>query len=180
MEKNYLFSSARLGFRNWSPQDLDGLTAINQDSDVMKYFPELISRTDTESFINRMQTKCETKGYCYFAVDELQGKSFIGFIGLSDQDFEASFTPCVDIGWRLSRKAWGKGYATEGARRCLRYAFEDLGLTVIMAHCPVVNIPSWKVMEKIGMQRLYTFKHPVLKGSTKLESCYLYEIRHNS
>ncbi len=180
MEYNYLFSSDRLGFRNWSSEDLAGLAAINQDPEVMAHFPELISREDTESFIERMQAKCEAKGYCYFAVDELQSNSFIGFIGLSDQDFEASFTPCVDIGWRLARNSWGKGYATEGARRCLLYAFEELQLKEVMALCPVVNIGSWKVMHKIGMHRRGTFKHPVLKGYPELETCYLYELRHDS
>ena len=180
MEKKYLFTSARLGFRNWSSADLPGLTTINQDPEVMAHFPDLISEKDTEKFIKRMQAKYEAKGYCYFAVDELLTKSFIGFIGLSDQDFEAPFTPCVDIGWRLARNAWGKGFATEGARRCLRHAFDELKHQTILSLCPVVNTRSWRVMEHIGMQRIGTFKHPVLKGYSKLESCYLYEIRHDS
>lgn len=180
MKKGYLFTSARLGFRNWSSEDLASLLAINQDPEVMAFFPDLISREETESFINKMQAKCEEKEYCYFAVDELQGGSFIGFIGLSDQDFKASFTPCVDIGWRLARSAWGKGFATEGARRCLLYAFEELGMETVLSLCPTVNTRSWRVMENIGMQRLGTFKHPGLKEYSKLETCYLYEIRHDS
>lgn len=180
MKHEYLFTSARLGFRNWMAEDLPHLAALNQDPEVMAHFPELISWEESEAYIERMQLQFESRGYCYFAVDVLDSQSFIGFIGLSYQDFEAFFTPCVDIGWRLARKAWGKGYATEGARRCLQYAFEDLGLKTILAHCPTTNTRSRQVMEKIGMQLRETFKHPKLKDSPMLENCYLYEKRHDS
>ena len=180
MQNSYCFTSSRLGFRNWSEADFKGLCALNQDPEVMAYFPNLLSHEASRDFMKRMQVKFEQKGYCYFAVDELESGSFIGFIGLSDQEFESPFTPCVDIGWRLARNFWGNGYATEGAMRCLEYAFEDLGLEVILSHCPVVNTRSWNVMEKIGMLRIGTFKHPVLKDYPKLENCYCYEIRHDS
>ena len=180
MTKKYLFTSARLGFRNWSTPDQERLIAINQDPQVMAHFPSLLTQEETRAFIRRMQSKFGEKGYCYFAVDTLDSGSFIGFIGLSDQEFNAPFTPCVDIGWRLARNAWGKGYATEGAKRCLEYAFKELGLKTILSHCPVVNTPSWNVMEKIGMRRTGTFKHPILQGYPQLETCYFYEIRHDS
>ncbi len=180
MTEKHLFKSSRLGFRNWHETDIEEMIAINQDLHVMEHFPKLISPEDTRSYISRMQSKFQEKGYCYFAVDELETGSFVGMIGLSDQDFEAPFNPCVDIGWRLAKKFWGMGYATEGAKRCLSYGFEELGLEEILAHCPVVNTRSWNVMEKIGMKRKGTFKHPVLEGYPELETCYFYEIRHDS
>ena len=77
---------------------------------------------------------------------------FIGFVGLCDQAYESPFTPCTDIGWRLAPEFWGKGYATEGAKRCLEYAFNDLRLDEIKSTAPKVNVPSIRVMEKANMQ----------------------------
>ncbi|RZK12370.1 MAG: N-acetyltransferase, partial [Flavobacterium sp.] len=119
--KNYLFTSERLGFRNWIEDDIPKMAEINSDPNVMEFFPSLQSAEQTDLFIRRMQQQFEEKSYCYFAVDVLDTDTFIGFIGLSDKDFESDFTPSVDIGWRLSEKQWKKGYATEGALACLKY-----------------------------------------------------------
>jgi RimJ/RimL family protein N-acetyltransferase len=116
------------------------------------------------------------KKYCYFAVDELSSGNFCGFIGLCDQNYEASFTPCTDIGWRLGKKYWNKGYATEGARRCLDYGFLDIKLKNIKATSTIINVKSIKIMQKLGMKQQLFFNHPRLKGDTRLESCVLYEI----
>src|SRR5580698_8035695 len=99
--REYLFKSERLGFRNWQKADLPLLAEINADPEVMKFFPGIHNLAQTGSFIERMQKHLVDKGYCYYAVDKLVDGSFIGFIGLSQQTFEADFTPCIDIGWRL-------------------------------------------------------------------------------
>jgi RimJ/RimL family protein N-acetyltransferase len=83
-----------------------------------------------------------------FRVDKLENNEFIGFIGLSEKSFEAEFTPCIDIGWRLSSEEWNKGYATEGAKRCLEYANEVLKLEKIVSIAPKINVKSERVMEK--------------------------------
>lgn len=111
-----------------------------------------------------------------FAVDKLSDYKLIGFIGISEQTFESDFTPCIDIGWRLSQTEWGKGYATEGAKRCLEFAFNTIGLNTIKSFCPVINDKSERVMEKLGMIKKSTFNHPLLKDYKALEKCVLYEI----
>ena len=123
-----------------------------------------------------MQHQFENKGFCYFAVDELVTGKFIGFIGLSEQSFEAPFTPCVDIGWRLRPDAWNQGLASEGALRCLEYAFNKLRLDEIYAIAPTINIKSEKIMQKIGMLKQYEFDHPLLADNTLLKKCNLYTI----
>ena len=150
---------------------------INTDSEVMMFFPKLQNIQETKDFIECMQKQYRDKGFCYFAVDRLSDKTFIGFIGLSEQTYESDFTPCIDIGWRLSQKEWGKGYATEGAKRCLDFAFEELNLKNIKAICPVLNKASEQVMQKIGMTKNYIFKHSLLKENKTLKSCLLYEIK---
>ena len=118
------------------------------------------------------------KGYCYFAVDQLKDESFIGFIGLCYQTYESQFTPSVDIGWRLNKQYWNNGLATEGAKKCLDYAFNMIELESIISTTPIINIKSIRVMEKIGMQKITEFKHPRLKSNEKLENCVCYGITH--
>src|SRR5947207_3093976 len=119
----YVFQSGRLGFRNWLTEDIKIMAEINADKKVMEFFANTQSKKQTIEFVERMQNQFSKKGFCYFAVDKFENNEFIGFIGLSEQTFEADFTPCIDIGWRLKRSEWNKGYATEGAKQCLDFAF---------------------------------------------------------
>jgi RimJ/RimL family protein N-acetyltransferase len=172
----YIFTSQRLGFRSWRADDALKMAALNADPEVMEFFPKLSSETETQAFIERMQKQFIQKGFCYFAVDELENGEFIGFIGISEQTYEADYTPCVDIGWRLDKKKWGKGYATEGAKRCLEFAFDQMKLETIKSVAPVVNIKSQRVMQKIGMKKVKNFHHPLLAEDARLQECVLYEI----
>ncbi len=172
----YIFTSQRLGFRNWIDSDLAKLVTINSDAEVMKYFPSTQTEEQTLQFITRMQNQLDTKDYCYFAVDRLENNEFIGFIGLSDQTYEANFTPCIDIGWRIATKHWGKGYATEGAKRVLTYAFEEFKIDKILSIAPAINTASENVMKKIEMQKVKNFEHSLLKDNEQLKECVLYEI----
>jgi RimJ/RimL family protein N-acetyltransferase len=180
-DKNtYLFTSERLGFRNWRDEDIALMCAINADPDVMEFFPSTQDEAMTRNLIGRMQQQFADKGYCYFAVDKLEDNQLIGFIGLSWQTYEAYFTPCVDIGWRLDKKAWNKGFATEGAKRCLSYAFDTLGLDKIYSVASAVNHKSIAVMKKIGMRKANNFVHPKLAGDERLRECAVYEIRRDA
>lgn len=179
MSYNYLFTSQRLGFRNWLLTDLEPMAGINADPAVMEFFPGTKSLQETKEFIERMQQQMEERGYCYFAVDKLEDGGFIGFIGLSYQTFEADFTPCIDIGWRLSKSEWNKGYATEGAKRCLDYGLNDLGIKKINCIAPKINMRSEGVMKKTGMVKVKEFIHPLLLNDERLQKCVLYEsVRH--
>ena len=174
---SYIFTSENLGFRNWKTSDLDELYRLNSNTEVMRFFPFTASKEQCGDFIKRMQQQFQTHKYCYFATEKLETQEFIGFVGLSLQTYEADFNPSTDIGWRLLPDFWGNGYATEGAKRCLSYGFETLNLSEIVSVAPSINIPSIKVMEKIGMQKANTFNHPLLKEYPNLESCVLYKIK---
>ena len=93
---------------------------------------------------------------------------------------EADFTPCVEIGWRLSKQFWGQGLATEGAGACLDFAFDKLGLNVIYSFTPLNNRPSERVMQKIGMQRQGTFSHPKIESGHPLREAHLYKIERRA
>lgn len=172
----YLFTSQRLAFRDWELSDLDDLYAMNSDPEVMAFFPKLYTREECRDFIIRMKDQFKQRGYCYFAVDTLLDNQFFGFIGISYQDYEAPFTPCVDIGWRLKKSEWNKGYATEGAIANLKYAFDEMGLKSIISLAPKRNLNSISVMQKIGMKAIMDFNHPVLADYPDLNPCVVYKI----
>lgn len=174
MEGNYIFQSDRLGFRNWEETDLDEMFEINSDKDVMEFFPAFPTKEQTAEFIERMNNQFLDSKFCYFAVDKLDNQEFIGFIGLSKQTYDANFTPCIDIGWRIKSSEWNKGFATEGAKKCLDYTFNDLGIEKVYSVAPKINIKSEHIMNKIGMKKLYEFDHPLLLNDERLKCCVLY------
>ena len=118
-------------------------------------------------------------GHNYFATEILKTGEFIGFIGLAYQDYKTDFNPAVDIGWRLKKSSWGNGYATEGSKRCLEYAFIELKLERVISTCTEKNTNSENVMKKIGMIKKGMFNHPKLKEFPEYEKCIWYEINKN-
>ncbi len=177
MPDTYLFNSLRLGFRNWNPEDLEVFAAMNSDPEVMRYFPATLTREASKTFMKRLQGHFKKTGYTYYATELLDSRELIGFIGLLEQDYVAPFTPATDIGWRLKKQFWGKGYAAEGAKRCLEFGFDGLGLNRIVAVCPALNKASERVMRKVGMEKMGTFVHPLLADHPQLNPCVWYEMK---
>jgi RimJ/RimL family protein N-acetyltransferase len=173
--KKYIFTSERLGFRTWQLSDIDSMHEINSDEKVMEFFPFFPTKTQTEDFIKRMIIQYQDKGFCYFAVDKLEDNEFIGFIGLSEQTYEADFTPCVDIGWRIKRSEWNKGFASEGAKKCLEFALIELKLENVYSIAPKVNKKSEHIMTKIGLKKQKEFEHILLMNNEQLKTCVLYK-----
>lgn len=172
----FIINTERLILREWKKEDLASFVEMNGDTNVMSYFPSVLTAKESLELMERMELHQSERGHCYWAVDEMKTGNFIGFIGLKWQDFESPFTPCVDIGWRLKKESWGKGYATEGALASLKYGFEKLGLKKIYSFCPEVNKPSEGIMKKIGMHKVGEFLHPVLDDDSSLKRCVAYSI----
>ena len=175
--KNYIFCSERLGFRTFDEADTSEMVSMNNNQNVMRFFPFCPNEQQTKDFMKRMNKEFEKKKYCYFAVDRLDTKEFIGFIGLLDQDYDAPFTPCTDIGWRLKEEHWYKGFATEGALACLNYAFTKLNKEIIYSTAPQINLPSLSVMKKIGMKKEGSYEHSRLLNYPKIRTCDYYSIK---
>ncbi|HEY4776568.1 MAG TPA: GNAT family N-acetyltransferase, partial [Candidatus Acidoferrales bacterium] len=121
-------------------------------------------------------------GFGLFAAELRKDQTFIGFVGVAVPSFKAHFTPCVEIGWRLSADYWGRGLATEGATAVVKYAFEDLALDALVSFTVPKNIRSRRVMEKIGMTRDASddFDHPDLPERHPLRRHVLYRLRRNT
>jgi RimJ/RimL family protein N-acetyltransferase len=141
----------RLWLRRWLPADRDPFAAMNSDPTVMKYFSAPLPREESDQLVERIQTHFDQHGFGLWAVQIPNGAPFIGFVGLAVPRFEAHFTPCVEIGWRLAADHWNRGYATEAASAVLKYGFEVAGLSEIVSFTVPANLPSRRVMEKIGM-----------------------------
>ena len=175
-EKSYVLKTSRLGFRNWTRKDIPFMSSMNSDERVMEFFPNTLTKEESAAFLGRMQNHFSNHGFCYFAVDLLETGECIGFIGLLHQSYESPFTPCVDVGWRLAVDYWGKGYATEGAKACLEYAFYELGIEKIYSVASCVNVRSEHVMRKIGMHKIMEFDHPKIIQADHLKRCVVYKI----
>lgn len=170
------FETDRLVFRTWKESDTDHFIAMNQDPEVMRYFPNTLTKEATLDFIKRIKTEFLASNYGLYAVEEKLSGEFIGFIGFHQATFQSDFTPCVEIGWRLKKEAWGKGYGTEGAKACLAYGFEVLGLEEVYSFTAKINQPSSNVMEKIGMDYVKSFDHPAVDEDSILKEHVLYKI----
>lgn len=115
------FDSERLIFRDWKEEDLAEFRKMNADPIVMEYFPSTLTHTETDLFYERIKENMQSVGYGLYAVEVKETGAFIGFIGFHRANLNLGFDPFVEIGWRLKKEAWGMGYATEGAKRCLAY-----------------------------------------------------------
>jgi RimJ/RimL family protein N-acetyltransferase len=148
----------------------------------MEYFPGVLSPGESDTLASRIETHFERHGFGLWAVEIPSVTSFAGFIGLSVPRFEAPFTPCVEIGWRLAPEYWGLGYATEGARVVLAFAFDPLGLDQVVSFTTPGNVRSRRVMEKIGMVHdpAADFDHPMLPDGHRLRRHVLYRMARPS
>jgi RimJ/RimL family protein N-acetyltransferase len=170
----------RMILRRWVKADRDAFAKMNQDPDVMEFFPGLLSREESDAMVDRVEKHFDDHGFGFWAV-ELPGiVPFAGLIGLGHPRYETHFTPCVEIGWRMAKPYWGFGYATEGAFASLHFAFESLRLPEVVSMTAVSNMKSRNVMEKIGMitNPQEDFDHPLVPMDSPVCRHVLYRI-HN-
>lgn len=169
--------TARLQLRPWLPSDLAPFAALNADPEVTRYFPAALTREQSDTMAQRCQTLIAERGWGLWAAENLESGEFIGMIGLHIPTVALPFAPCVEIGWRLARKHWGKGYATEGARAALELAFSKIGLSEVVSFTSIHNTRSELVMQRLGMQREgETFAHPAVEAGSWLSEHCLYKI----
>ncbi len=178
MSKIQSLSTERLLLRRWTAADVAPFAALNADPVVMERFPSTLTLDQTKSFVAAAEAHFESEGFGLWAAELIATGDMIGFIGLSIPRFEAHFTPCVEIGWRLAHKYWGQGYAPEGAYEVLNDAFTRLNLKQVVSFTSTLNSNSIRVMEKIGMKRdpSEDFDHPRLEEGHHLRRHVLYRI----
>ncbi len=173
-----IVETTRLILRPWRDADREPFSALGRDPEVMRFFEQPLDRVASDALIDRVQNGIDERGWGFWAVEVKGGPSCIGFIGLNPPVWDAPFMPCVEIGWRLDRAHWHRGYATEGARAALRFGFDTLGLDEIVAFVVPENAPSRAVMARLGMHRdeQGDFLHPRVTPGHRLSLHCLYRL----
>ena len=183
MIEKYPTGTERLRFRAWKISDLDPFAAMCADPEVMRYFPDTLSLERTRQLIEKAMRKELEEGYCFAPVEVRATREFIGFVGLNIPDYgkPLPFDPCVEVGWRLKKSAWGQGFASEAAREWLRFGFETIGLDEIVSFTLPDNLPSRRVMERLGMRRdpEDDFLHPALADDHPMARHVLYRLKRS-
>lgn len=170
------FETERLFLRQWVPADREPFAAMNADSRVMEFFPARLTRAESDAIADRCESVIRERGWGFWAAELKASREFIGFVGLHTPSAELPFSPCVEIGWRLSFSHWGKGLASEAARGALRVGFTSLGLNEIVSFTAVRNSRSRAVMERLNMCKSGTFEHPQVPEVSSLRLHYLYRL----
>jgi ribosomal-protein-alanine N-acetyltransferase len=171
-------TTPRLLLRHWRAADLEPFAALNSDPAAMEFLGPCLSRSESDALARRAEDALTRRGFGFWAVEVRESGLFAGFVGLSVPGFEAHFTPCVEVGWRLAPAFWGRGYATEAARACLEFGFRTRGLREIVAFTVRANRRSRAVMERLGMRYdpAGDFEHPRLAPGDPLRAHVLYRI----
>ncbi len=171
-------ATGRLLLRQWRKVDLEPFAALNRDSEVMRYFPAVLTRSQSDALAEGARGFIAQRGWGLWAAEHVPTGSFIGFVGLAEPRFDAHFTPAVEVGWRLGREYWGHGYATEAAGAALSFGFGQLGLGEIVSFTAAGNTRSQRVMNRLGMSHdsAEDFDHPAVDGPLRRQ--VLFRISH--
>ena len=169
--------TARLKLRQWQASDRAPFAAMNADPAVMRYFAGLLNAAESNASIDAWQQGFEARGWSNWALERRDTSEFIGFAGLTLPRRTFSFSPCVEIGWRLAPAFWGQGFASEAARAALAVGFDPLGLAEIVSFTSLLNLRSRAVMQRIGMVNAdQDFDHPALPDGSPLRRHCLYRL----
>jgi RimJ/RimL family protein N-acetyltransferase len=174
--------TARLLLRRWRPSDLEPLSAINADPEVMEFFPATLVREQSAAQIEESELALDTYGYGRWAVELCGERALVGRVGPLPVEDDLPFFPGVELGWSLAREFWGRGIATEAAMAVCEYAFHTLGLDELLAYTAARNLRSRAVMERLGMRRdpAEDFAYPHLAAEDPLAPHVLYRLRPGS
>jgi RimJ/RimL family protein N-acetyltransferase len=162
----------RLTLRGWTDADRPAFHAMNSDPLVMATLGPVMSRGESDAFMNRIVQHFADHGFGVWCV-EFDGRP-VGYTGFMVPWFRDG----VEIGWRIMSEYWGRGIAPEAARECLRHGFDDLGFEEIISFTAVTNTNSRRVMEKIGLGRdpEGDFDHPSVPEGNPLRPHVLYRL----
>lgn len=173
----YELDTERLKLRQWKEEDYLLFSIMSADEEVMKYFPSTLTCVESNEIADKCRFLISIQGWRFWAVEEKETGNFIGFVGLNKPLYHLSFGPCIEIGWRLDKKYWGKGYVFEAATKVLDFAFRELNLKEICAFTSILNKKSYTLMERLGMKNTKNnFSHPLVPLKHRLSEHLLYKI----
>jgi RimJ/RimL family protein N-acetyltransferase len=168
----------RLVLRRWRDGDIAALARLNADPEVMRYFPRTYGFDETKARVASWSKAFETRGYAPWAVEIPGLSSCIGFVGPALVEQPQQLAGKMEMAWRLDRPYWKKGYATEAAHASMRDVFLRMEPPEIIAYTAAVNIPSRRVMERLGMTQDIdsAFDHPTLEANDTLRAHVVFRL----
>ena len=174
MDAEHHLRTERLLLRRWRPGDREPFAALNADPEVMEHLHGLMTREESDAFVDRIEAHWRDRGFGLWALEVPDEAELIGYTGLDVHPF----MPPPEIGWRLARRFWGRGLATEAARAALADGFERVGLTEVVSFTIPANVRSTHVMERLGMTRdpKDDFDHPGFPPGHRLSRHVLYRM----
>lgn len=172
-----MFETERLILRAFREADREPWAAMNADPEVMRHFPATLSREEADGVMDRVNGKIADTGVGFWALERKSDGVFLGFAGLNRIGHEN--LPIYgewEVGWRLARHAWGQGYASEAGAFALDLGFRVMGLPRLLAYTARTNIPSEKVMQRLGMVRRadMDFEHPAVPEGSPVRPHIVY------
>ncbi len=176
----FCIETPRLILRHWQESDIEPLAMLNADKKVMEFFLKPLNKDESYQLYIKAKDELLSYGYGVYAVELKEDRKFIGFVGFHQIPFDMDFTPGIEILWRLVAEKWNQGYATEAASACLEYAKKQFNFKEIYAFTSILNKRSERVMQKIGMQKVKDFNHPLVQPDNPLYRHVLYKIDMNS
>lgn len=165
--------------RQWRDSDLAPWAAMNADPVVRQHFTSVLTADAAAGEAGRMRAALDQRGWGAWVLEVPGELPFAGFVGLIVPAWSAHFTPAVEIGWRLPQAAWGRGYASEAAAAAAAFALQQLQLPELVAITVPGNLPSRRVMARIGMVHDVEgdFDHPRIDAGHPLRRHVLYRLR---
>lgn len=162
----------RLLLRRWRPGDREPFAAINADPEVMRFIGTgaVLGRGLSDDLVARFEREWEERGFGLWAVSVRDDpeERLLGFCGLTVPMFLPSVLPAVEVGWRLAREAWGRGYATEAARAAVAFGFAEGVAEEILAIVDPGNERSLRVCAKLGMTARPDRTHPATRRRVRV------------
>ncbi len=174
----------RVLLRPWRDDDLAPFARMNADRDVMAFLLKPLGREESDALAARIRTALARDGIGLFAL-EVPGIAFAGFVGMAPAPPFVIGVPGIaadsrEIGWRLARPAWGRGYATEAATLVLQHALDVLGWNQVISFTAQTNLRSQAVMQRIGLRRRGRFDHPRIEAPNPLRPHVVYSVERST
>lgn len=173
-----MIETERLILRGWRDADVEPFHAMGNDAEVMRYLGPPMSIADAAAARDRMNALLADRGYCFWAVERKSDGMFLGFCGIKPGPADTPIADEIEIGWRLRRDAWGRGYAREAATASIAWTWAHTDAPAIAAMTVADNVRSWGLMERLGMRRDYDadFDHPAVPDDSPLKRHIVYRI----
>ncbi len=173
---SYQLETARVILRQWQAPDYSAFAAMNADSEVMRFFPKLLSTEESDTLTRKFEMLIANQGWGFWVAQRKSDGAFMGLVGLNHVS-DLPISDCMEVGWRLAELYWGHGYVTEAALASLHFAFDILAQSQVVAFTATINSNSRSVMRRLGMKnREENFQHPKIAEGSELREHVVYEI----